>query len=62
MHTIFGRRCYDEQGQKTGVLGPFDPSNKEVYNFLEEFFDEIVQVFPEKYLHLGGDEVDFKCW
>jgi len=54
--------CYDTRGQKNGYYGPMNPTKKRVYAFLEAFFEEISQVFPEKYLHLGGDEVDFKCW
>jgi hexosaminidase len=29
---------------------------------LSSLFEEIVQRFPEQYLHLGGDEVDYLCW
>ena len=54
--------CYDDRGQKNGKHGPMDPSKPAVYQFVEAFFEEITQVFPEKYLHLGGDEVDFECW
>lgn len=51
--------CY---GPYKGKLGPIDPSRPFVYTFLENFFEEIVEVFPDKYVHLGGDEVGFECW
>ena len=54
--------CYDNLGNKNGYYGPMNPTKKRVYAFLEAFFEEVSQVFPEKYMHLGGDEVDFKCW
>ena len=54
--------CYDNKGHKNGYYEPMNPTKNMVYAFLEEFFEEISQVFPEKYLHLGGDEVDMKCW
>jgi len=39
-----------------------DPTKEELYTFLSEFFGEITRVFPDQLLHLGGDEVDYKCW
>ncbi|XP_043471365.1 beta-hexosaminidase subunit beta-like [Leptopilina heterotoma] len=55
-------KCYDKNGNLDGTVGPLDPTNPKVYEFLDKLFHEIVDVFPEKYLHLGGDEVPFKCW
>lgn len=55
--------CYDPKtGRPDGTFGPIDPSNEANYKFLASFFKEIVATFPEKYVHLGGDEVDFTCW
>ena len=42
--------------------GPINPIIDSNYEFLAEFFQEVVSRFPDKYLHLGGDEVPFSCW
>ncbi|CAG0890887.1 unnamed protein product [Darwinula stevensoni] len=42
--------------------GPIDPSREENYAFLWKFFGEVLETFPDQFLHLGGDEVDFRCW
>uniref|UniRef100_A0A914YQ99 Beta-hexosaminidase n=1 Tax=Panagrolaimus superbus TaxID=310955 RepID=A0A914YQ99_9BILA len=56
--------CSSATGEKVAP-NILDPTKKENYKFLAEFFTEILEVFPEKFLHLGGDEVEYwteACW
>jgi hexosaminidase len=39
-----------------------DPTREEVYKFLDRFFGEMAALFPDAYLHIGGDEVTGKHW
>lgn len=39
-----------------------NPLEEKLYPFLHKFFKEVGTVFPDKYMHLGGDEVDMECW
>lgn len=52
--------CY-----KYGVpseLGPMNPIRNVTYKLLQDLFVEIQDWFPDKYFHIGGDEVDLACW
>ncbi len=39
-----------------------DPTKEEVYEFLDQFIGEMATLFPDKYLHIGGDEVMTTEW
>jgi hexosaminidase len=39
-----------------------DPTREEVYTFLDGFFGEMAALFPDVYLHIGGDEVTPRQW
>ena len=39
-----------------------DPSNEAVYVALEQIFTELASVFPDQYVHIGGDEVHPAWW
>ena len=58
----FLTQCYEEGKEVDNEFGPIDPTREENYDLIKSLFTELRQVFPEKYLHLGGDEVSFKCW
>ncbi|MFO6297533.1 beta-N-acetylhexosaminidase [Rahnella selenatireducens] len=46
-----------------GVHEPtLDPSNEKVYAFADAIVGELTQIFPDPYLHIGGDEVDATQW
>jgi hexosaminidase len=46
-----------------GVLKPLmDPTREEVYSFLDRFFGEMSALFPDAYIHIGGDEVATDHW
>jgi hexosaminidase len=48
---------------KWGIFDPaMDPSRDETYHFLDRFIGEMAQLFPDRYLHIGGDEVNGKQW
>ena len=46
-----------------GIFDPtLDPTNEKTYKILEVFFKEMSELFPDKYLHIGGDENEGKQW
>lgn len=36
--------------------------NEEIYPFLENVFDEVIELFPSEYIHIGGDECPKARW
>ncbi|HEY4786801.1 MAG TPA: family 20 glycosylhydrolase, partial [Bacteroidales bacterium] len=48
---------------KFGVLLPaMNPANESTYQFLDTFFKEMTALFPDEYMHIGGDENNGKEW
>jgi hexosaminidase len=46
-----------------GVMLPvLDPTREEVYKFLDGFLGEMAALFPDPYMHIGGDENEGKQW
>jgi len=41
---------------------PFDPTLERTYRFIDNFIGEMAGLFPDKYWHVGGDEVDGSPW
>lgn len=49
--------------RRPGIFEPaLDPTREDVYKFLETFLAEMAALFPDEYLHIGGDENEGKQW
>jgi hexosaminidase len=46
-----------------GVMDPtFNPALKATYKFFDKFLKEMAGLFPDEYMHIGGDENNGKQW
>ncbi len=49
--------------RRWGVFDPtMDPTRESTYKFLDRFLGEMAALFPDPYLHIGGDENNGKQW
>ena len=39
-----------------------DPTREETYRFIEKFLREMTAIFPDEYIHIGGDETPAPDW
>ena len=58
--------CTGGPYQVSGNWGVFDDilcaGNEKTYQFIQDVMDELMDIFPSKYIHLGGDEAPKTRW
>lgn len=53
---------YLASGQNPKQSSAIDPTRESTYKFLTGFLGEMTSLFPDSYIHTGGDECDPKEW
>lgn len=49
--------------RRWGIFDPvMNPTRDETYHFLDKFFKEMADLFPDEYIHIGGDENNGAQW
>lgn len=57
--------CFDKEYQVQSTWGVFEDiycPSEETFGFLEDVLDEVMELFPSEYIHIGGDEAPKKQW
>lgn len=57
-----GLACNDKVGWGTTFSSPMCPGKEKALTFCKNVYKEIFDLFPYKYVHIGGDEVDKTNW
>lgn len=54
--------CTSSTGRGTQFSYPLCPCDESVYNLVFQIWDEIADLFPSSYVHIGADEVEKSTW
>ena len=54
--------CKEEAGWGKVFTTPACLGKESTYKFVETILGEITELFPSKYIHIGGDEVNIQSW
>lgn len=61
-HSTAALRAYPEFGCSDGPVLVYSPAKEGTFEFLEGVLSELFELFPGKYIHVGGDEVAPGPW
>lgn len=54
--------CGDTQWEEGNFSVPMCPCNEQTFEFAQNVYKEIFEIFPYEYVHLGADEVNKNSW
>ena len=57
-----GVSCFDETGWGTTFSSPVCPGKDSAIEFCKNVYSELIELFPYKYVHIGGDDVEKTNW
>lgn len=57
-----GVACTDKVGWGTTFSSPVCPGKESAMEFCKNVYSELIDLFPYKYVHIGGDEVEKANW
>lgn len=57
-----GSKTGKQVQQTWGVFDDIFVPSENTFKFLEDVLDEVMAIFPSKYIHIGGDEAPKKYW
>lgn len=57
-----GVSCFDQTGWGATFSSPVCPGKESAMEFCKNVYDELIDLFPYEYVHIGGDEVEKTNW